>query len=112
MADASRPTRNPNSNPSSSETVGNNGDLLNQILLYLPIRSLLRFKSVSKHWLSLITHPHFLHLRTTQPNPRPSGLFLYRYSHQIHPEFDFLSPQLRIPIKTPFQSPHFRPRSL
>ncbi|THG03994.1 hypothetical protein TEA_007127 [Camellia sinensis var. sinensis] len=57
MVDAPRPKRNPNSNPSSSETVGNNDDLLNQILLYLPIRSLLRFKSVSKHRLSLITHP-------------------------------------------------------
>ncbi|CAL5322919.1 unnamed protein product [Camellia sinensis] len=89
MADASTAKRNPN--PSSSETVANNDDLLNQILLYLPIRSLLRFKSVSKHWLSLITNPHFLDLRTTHPNPRPSGLFLYRYSHQIHPDFDFLS---------------------
>ncbi|KAL7229417.1 hypothetical protein ACSBR2_008011 [Camellia fascicularis] len=107
MADASTPKRNPNPNPnpSSSETVANNDDLLNQILLYLPIRSLLRFKSVSKHWLSLITNPHFLHLRTTRPNPRPSGLFLYRYSHQIHPEFDFLSLlNYESPSKPPFNA--------
>ncbi|KAF5932787.1 hypothetical protein HYC85_028958 [Camellia sinensis] len=39
MADASTAKRN--LNPSSSETVANNDDLLNQILLYLPIRSLL-----------------------------------------------------------------------
>ncbi|CAL5322948.1 unnamed protein product [Camellia sinensis] len=103
MADASTAKRNPN--PSSSETVANNDDLLNQILLYLPIRSLLRFKSVSKHWLSLITNPHFLHLRTTHPNPRPSGLFLYRYSHQIHPDFDFLSLlNYESPSKPPFKA--------
>ncbi|KAI8032396.1 F-box protein [Camellia lanceoleosa] len=107
MVDASTPKRNPNPNPnpSSSETVANNDDLLNQILLYLPIRSLLRFKSVSKHWLSLITNPHFLHLRTTHPNPRPSGLFLYRYSHQIHPDFDFLSLlNYESPSKPPFNA--------
>ncbi|CAL5322917.1 unnamed protein product [Camellia sinensis] len=103
MVDASTP--NPNPNPSSSETVANNDDLLNQIVLHLPIRSLLRFKSVSKHWLSLITNPHFLHLRTTHPNPRPSGLFLYRYSHQIHPDFYFLSLlNYESPSKPPFNA--------
>ncbi|CAL5364114.1 unnamed protein product [Camellia sinensis] len=98
MVDASTPKRNPNPNPnpnpSSSETVANNDDLLNKILLHLPIRSLLRFKSVSKHWLSLITN-----------SPRPSGLFLYRYSHQIHPDFDFLSLlNYESPSKPPFNA--------
>ncbi|THF94268.1 hypothetical protein TEA_011494 [Camellia sinensis var. sinensis] len=90
MADASTAKRNPN--PSSSETVANNDDLLNQILLYLPIRSLLRFKSV----LGGIPNPN---------NPRPSGLFLYRDSHQIHPDFDFLSLlNYESPSKPPFNA--------
>ena len=34
-------------------------ELLIQILLRLPVKSLLRFKGVSKSWLSLISDPHF-----------------------------------------------------
>lgn len=34
-------------------------ELIIQILLRLPVKSLLRFKCVSKSWLSLITDPHF-----------------------------------------------------
>ncbi|KAM7465801.1 hypothetical protein LguiB_013363 [Lonicera macranthoides] len=42
-------------------------DLITQILLHLPITSLLRFKSVSKHWLSLITNPAFARLVSKLP---------------------------------------------
>lgn len=34
-------------------------DLIIQILLRLPVKSLVRFKCVCKSWLSLITDPHF-----------------------------------------------------
>ncbi|XP_031281985.1 F-box protein At5g07610-like [Pistacia vera] len=60
---------------SSVETVANNDDLLTEILHRLPIKSLLKFKSVSKHWLSLISDPYFL-LRLS-PVPQPiTGLFM------------------------------------
>ncbi|MFS8027560.1 putative F-box domain-containing protein [Helianthus anomalus] len=38
--------------------VGSNDDLLTEILLRLPVTSILRFKSVSKHWHSLLSHSH------------------------------------------------------
>ncbi|PON92423.1 F-box domain containing protein [Trema orientale] len=43
----------------SAESIAGNVDLLTQILIFLPIKSLLKFKSVSKHWLSLISDPNF-----------------------------------------------------
>ncbi|KAI3843044.1 hypothetical protein MKX03_018299, partial [Papaver bracteatum] len=53
-------------NPSSSSSAAlasvivSNVDLLTQILLRLPVKSLLVFKSVSKHWFSLISDPFFI----------------------------------------------------
>ncbi|GJR65627.1 cytosolic glyceraldehyde-3-phosphate dehydrogenase [Tanacetum coccineum] len=44
-------------------TVLSNEDLLIEILLRFPAISLHLFKSVSKHWLSLITSPAFAFLR-------------------------------------------------
>ncbi|KAL5539590.1 hypothetical protein UlMin_046163 [Ulmus minor] len=55
----------------SCEIVANNEDLLIQILVKLPLKSLIKFKSVSKHWLSLISNPDFLN---TFPRS-VSGLF-------------------------------------
>nr|GEX67240.1 hypothetical protein [Tanacetum cinerariifolium] len=43
----------------SSTVVLGNDDMLIEILLRLPLLSLRLFKSVSKHWLSLITSPDF-----------------------------------------------------
>ncbi|XP_074378718.1 F-box protein At2g21930-like [Apium graveolens] len=45
-------------------------DLLMNILRRLPVKTLLRFKSVSKHWLSFITNPTFVdsHLRHASEN--------------------------------------------
>ncbi|KAJ0439594.1 putative F-box domain-containing protein [Helianthus annuus] len=39
--------------------IGSNDDLLTEILLRLPAPSILRFKSVSKHWLLLLSQIHF-----------------------------------------------------
>ncbi|KAK9286946.1 hypothetical protein L1049_015354 [Liquidambar formosana] len=62
----------------AAETVAGNGDLLSEILLRLPVRSLMRFESVSKKWLSLISDPHFAqdHTRRHNPNSDSSGLLL------------------------------------
>ncbi|XP_015873354.3 F-box protein At5g07610 [Ziziphus jujuba] len=62
----------------SAQVVANNDDLLTQILVRLPINSLLTVKSVSKHWLSLISDPQFCrHLCRSSPLCNPScGLLL------------------------------------
>ncbi|GFY80906.1 hypothetical protein Acr_01g0007150 [Actinidia rufa] len=61
-----------------AEEVVNNVDLLTEILLCLPAKSLLRLKSVSKHWLSLISDPQFAFNHTRRnPNSLISGLYVY-----------------------------------
>ncbi|KAF7152191.1 hypothetical protein RHSIM_Rhsim01G0017700 [Rhododendron simsii] len=70
--------------PPAAEIIANNVDLITQILLFLPAKSLIRFKSVSKQWFALISDTQFAaehHCR----NPRPSisGFFLgWKYAHQ------------------------------
>lgn len=69
-------------------------DILSQILVRLPIRSLTRFKSVSKHWLYLISSPQFLRLRNPNPNPTSlSGLVLRRNTIKVTEpaKYDFVS---------------------
>ncbi|KAL3534942.1 hypothetical protein ACH5RR_003403 [Cinchona calisaya] len=68
---------------SSAIFIINNEDLLIQILLFLPPKSLVRFQCVSKQWLSLISSPCFrrLHSRknpATSSTAAEAGLFLYR----------------------------------
>ncbi|PWA46682.1 F-box family protein [Artemisia annua] len=43
----------------SAALIGSNDDLLTEILLRLPAISILRFKSVSKHWRALLSHRQF-----------------------------------------------------
>ncbi|KAJ0837572.1 putative F-box domain-containing protein [Helianthus annuus] len=45
----------------SGAVIGSNDDLLTEILLRLPITSILRFKSLSTHWRLLLSHTHFTH---------------------------------------------------
>ncbi|KAJ0837571.1 putative F-box domain-containing protein [Helianthus annuus] len=45
----------------SGALIGSNDDLLTEILLWLPVTSILRFKSISKHWRLLLRHRHFTH---------------------------------------------------
>ncbi|PRQ23698.1 putative F-box domain-containing protein [Rosa chinensis] len=57
-------------------TIASTEDLLIQILLRVPARPLVRFKCVSKHWLSLISDPKFCHRHTLQnPNSSISAVF-------------------------------------
>ncbi|GKB58316.1 F-box protein-like protein isoform X2, partial [Tanacetum coccineum] len=66
--------------PSSVSAVVSSDDLLTEILLRLPILSLLFFKSVSKHWLSLIRHINSTSRRTQNPHlDPPTGLFVRRF---------------------------------
>ncbi|KAE8659320.1 hypothetical protein F3Y22_tig00116962pilonHSYRG00063 [Hibiscus syriacus] len=59
----------------SAEEIGNNHDLLTQLLLRLPTKSLLKFKCVSKQWLSLISDPQFC-LSHTRHQHRDDDRFL------------------------------------
>ncbi|XP_050385652.1 F-box protein At5g07610-like [Argentina anserina] len=63
----------------SAEAIANVEDILTEILVLVPARSLIRFKCVSKHWYSLISHPKFRHRHTLQ-NPSPNiSAFFYGY---------------------------------
>ncbi|KAK6250403.1 hypothetical protein SCA6_004408 [Theobroma cacao] len=85
---------------SSADLIASDDNILTLILLCLPLKCLLKFKTVSKHWLSLITDPRFspkYDCRTA------SGLFARRLSGQTKAEYDFinLTPN---PSRAPFQS--------
>ncbi|XP_004299773.1 PREDICTED: F-box protein At5g07610-like [Fragaria vesca subsp. vesca] len=61
---------------SSAEMVGDNEDLLREILLRVPAQPLVRFKCVSKYWLSFISNPIFCDAHTRRnANPKVSGFF-------------------------------------
>ncbi|KAL6144735.1 hypothetical protein ACLB2K_055426 [Fragaria x ananassa] len=70
----------------SAEIVANVGVLLRQILVRVPALSLIRFKCVSKHWLSLISDPDFRGCHTLQnPNPKISAFFSPKTNEEIIP---------------------------
>ncbi|KAI3756925.1 hypothetical protein L6452_04457 [Arctium lappa] len=58
----------------SATLVASNDDLITQILRRLPVTSILQFKSVSKHWRSLLSHRRFTLLYDRLPVT--PGLFL------------------------------------
>ncbi|CAO2833141.1 unnamed protein product [Amaranthus hypochondriacus] len=78
--------------PLSSEIIGQNDDILSEILLHLPVKSLLQFKTVSKQWNSLISDRGFsiLHCRRHCYSPS-SGLFFLHHHPFISPIYDFIS---------------------
>lgn len=66
----------------SADVIGGNEDFLSQIFPHLPVKSLSRFKSVSKQWLALISHRDFC-LSHACKNPScsiPYGIFFYNPS--------------------------------
>ncbi|KAJ4964050.1 hypothetical protein NE237_023989 [Protea cynaroides] len=90
--------------------VANNDDLITEILLWLPVKSILRFKSVSKHWLSFISNPQFIHNHYIRNRPSVSGLLLHKSSILsnessilINPEFEFV-PLVDNATRAPFIS--------
>ncbi|XP_071712217.1 F-box protein At5g07610-like [Rutidosis leptorrhynchoides] len=84
---------------SSVDKVTSCGDLLSEILLRLPVRSLFRFMSISKHWNSLITNNPTLK-SSLYPHPDdPSGLFIPTLLGQ---QFIFVPFNVDNPVKAPF----------
>ncbi|XP_004305924.1 PREDICTED: F-box protein At5g07610-like [Fragaria vesca subsp. vesca] len=71
---------------SLAETVVDYEDILIEILLRLPVRPLVRFKCVSKHWLFLISDPKFCH-RHMLKNPHPP---ISAFFSQMSSEFGFV----------------------
>nr|XP_043616132.1 F-box protein At5g07610-like [Erigeron canadensis] len=75
-------------NHQSAELIGSNDDLVTEILIRLPAaKSFFRFRSVSKQWLSLLTHPRFNTLRFDKLLIS-SGL----YYHELYVPFDVQNP--------------------
>ncbi|XP_071707916.1 F-box protein At5g07610-like [Rutidosis leptorrhynchoides] len=67
---------NPSSSLRAADKIGSCDDLITEIMLRLPEISLIRFKSVSKRWYSLISDPTFNQLfQKHNPNPPASGLY-------------------------------------
>ncbi|KAK3221142.1 hypothetical protein Dsin_015112 [Dipteronia sinensis] len=82
-------------------SLADNDDLLTEILIRLPLKSLLICKSVSKRWHSLISSPHFC--RCLYPDAYlVSGLLLHRSSILRNPEHDF------VPLSDKSTSPPFK----
>ncbi|KAG5529809.1 hypothetical protein RHGRI_030251 [Rhododendron griersonianum] len=68
----------------SAEIIASNIDLLTGILLRVPAKSLIRCKSVSKQWVSLISDARFCRNHTQQnPSPPISGLYFYSICGRI-----------------------------
>ncbi|KAL3650085.1 hypothetical protein CASFOL_006488 [Castilleja foliolosa] len=65
----------PNELLSSAQIVASIDDLLTEIFLRLPMKSLCRFKLVSKNWDSIISDPGFSLLRNPDPNPSVGLIF-------------------------------------
>ncbi|KAL3813346.1 hypothetical protein ACJIZ3_014614 [Penstemon smallii] len=58
-------------------------DVMTEILLRLPVKSLLRFKCVSKHWYKLIKSPRFIDHHFNHDSNK-SSLLIYHYRRQLH----------------------------
>ncbi|XP_076949139.1 F-box protein At5g07610-like [Bidens hawaiensis] len=72
----------------SGALVASKYDLLIEILLRLPVTSILRFKSVSKHWLCLLSHRHFTTGYDNYNNFSKSPAGLFDYSGELYVPFD------------------------
>ncbi|CAK7345574.1 unnamed protein product [Dovyalis caffra] len=66
-------------NLSSIDSVISNDDLVTEILLRLPAKSVLKFKLVSKKWLTIISDSTFA-MRHTHLNPHNTSAFLLKLS--------------------------------
>ncbi|GMP36165.1 hypothetical protein CsSME_00008374 [Camellia sinensis var. sinensis] len=72
----------------AADLIANNSDLLTEILIRVPAKSLIRFKSVSKQWLALISHSQFAsdHSRRNHHSSSSSISAFYFYSKRWSPD--------------------------
>ncbi|KAH7848019.1 hypothetical protein Vadar_032894 [Vaccinium darrowii] len=99
---------------SSAIAIAENDDILAEILVRTPFKSQVRFKSVSKSWLSLISSSRFSLLRNSYS--RLSGLLLRKkWPYLVHPApaggpyFEFVSPKSSFSRDPPVKSLSFIP---
>ncbi|KAI3940768.1 hypothetical protein MKW98_030087 [Papaver atlanticum] len=65
----------------------NNDIIVSEIISRLPVKSLMRFKCVSKHWLYMIEEDsYFIDLHLTRSKARPSLVYLIPLKDQQHSE--------------------------
>ncbi|OWM86908.1 F-box protein At5g07610-like [Punica granatum] len=82
----------PSPSSPAAEFISGNADLLEEILLRLPPKSLIKFKCVSKLWLFTVSSPQFCHrhARLHSSRRRPSGVLLRTNPNSIHSQYQFL----------------------
>lgn len=81
-----------------------NDDVLVEILLRLPAKSLTRFKLVCKHWLSLISNHQFCHLHTLR-HPNQPSLILRTHTSQYFYFNPFVNDHKLIPYSFSIPNP-------
>jgi F-box interacting protein len=84
--------------PGKRSTMSNSlpNEVIAEILSRLPVKSVIRFRCVSKTWCSLISSPHFIatHLSRTLSNPQyPSNLVFHHFDYPFKKD---RSPAIRI----------------
>ncbi|CAK7339006.1 unnamed protein product [Dovyalis caffra] len=90
------------SNLSSADIIGGNQDILMEILLRIPAKSMFKFKCVSKQWLSVISDPEFCLSHTRHKlsrHPTPNTLLLNN-QYSSSPEFQVVP--LKDATRVPF----------
>ncbi|KAM0046283.1 putative F-box domain-containing protein [Helianthus debilis subsp. tardiflorus] len=66
-------------------------EIIEDILSRLPVESILRFRSVSKPWLSRISHPSFTKLHSTRSTR--TALFISAYDHSTRQQHLLSAPR-------------------
>ncbi|KAK0598583.1 hypothetical protein LWI29_036062 [Acer saccharum] len=82
-------------------SIAANDDILTEILVRLPLKSILRFKSASRQWHSLISGAHFC--RRVYPDAYLVSSLLLRKFSLSNLEYDFV-PLTDKPTSPPFKT--------
>ncbi|XP_074326666.1 F-box/kelch-repeat protein At3g06240-like [Apium graveolens] len=89
----------------SAETISDCEDLLTEILIKLPVESLLRCKSVSKPWLSLISNPNFVKSHINRTAGTDKTLLVHESeSASTISLVNIDSRELPVPLRFPFST--------